>query len=65
MLEWMEQRRTKYCVIRADTAELMFMLYTFKFAVQLLLFSKQGEYTSLLRSRLCAMYAEIYHKGNI
>lgn len=56
-LEQMGQRTTKkICLIEADKAELIVTLHTFKFAVQLLLFAKQGEYTSLLRSRLCAVY---------
>lgn len=46
----------KDCEMEADTAKLIFTLHTFKFAVQLILFSKEGENTSLLRSRLCAAY---------
>lgn len=46
----------KDCVIEADTAKLIFTLHSFKFAVQLILFSKEGESTGLLRSSLCAVY---------
>lgn len=46
----------KDCEMEADTAKLIFTLHTFKFAVQLILFSEEGENTSLLRSRLCAAY---------
>lgn len=51
-----KRQQKKDCVIEADGAELIFTPHTFKSAVQLLLFSKQGEYTDLLRSRLCAVY---------
>lgn len=46
----------KDCEMEAYTAKLIFTLHTFKFAVQLILFSEEGENTSLLRSRLCAAY---------
>lgn len=46
----------KLRVIEADTAKLIFTLHTLQFAVQLILFSKEGENTSLLRSSLCAAY---------
>lgn len=53
---WSERQRKKLCVIEADTAKLIFTLHTLKFAVQLILFSKEGENTSLLRSSLCVAY---------
>lgn len=53
---WGERQRKKLRVIEADTAKLIFTLHTLQFAVQLILFSKEGENTSLLRSSLCAAY---------
>lgn len=46
----------KDCVIEADTAKLIFTLQAFKFAVQLILFCKEGENTGLSRSSLCAVF---------
>lgn len=52
---WDKGQEKRLCVIEADTAKLIFTLHAFKFAVQLILFSKEGENTNLLRSSLCSV----------
>lgn len=63
---WDERQQKRLCVIEADTAKLIFTLHAFKFAVQLILFCKEGEKIQVCQDLVYVQcLSVIYCKGSI